>query len=256
MKKVLIIEDSIDTQNLLKKYLGHLYNLKIASDLHSAWELIEKEDWDVVILDRGLPDGDGLEICAKLKRFNLDGKFPVIILTASSELEEKIKGLSAGAEDYVIKPFEPRELLSRIEVVLRRRPAAQSQFQSTIVLANIVVDLETHTANARVNGERVPLDLTPIEFKILLALIKNYGNKEISRDSLINTVWDKVNLSVRNIDTHICHLRKKVAQGKLHIKNRRNKGYYLKKDASVESITATSTMLPHKHQQTSTFLEN
>jgi DNA-binding response OmpR family regulator len=246
MKKVLVIEDNIDTQNLLKKYLQHLYDLRIAPDLHSAWELIEKEDWDVIILDRGLPDGDGLEICAKLKRFNLDGKFPVIILTASSELEEKIKGLTAGADDYVIKPFEPRELLTRIEVVLRRRPTP-SQFQSTIVLANIIIDLETHTASARVSEtETIPLDLTPIEFKILLALVRNFGNKEISRDSLINSVWDKVNLSMRNIDTHICHLRKKIARGNLQIKNKRNKGYYLKKDPVAEKVTASTPVLPQQ----------
>ncbi len=246
MKKVLVIEDNVDTQNLLKKYLQHLYDLRIVTDLQSAWQLIEKEDWDAIILDRGLPDGDGLEICAKLKRFNLDGKFPVIILTASSELEEKIKGLTAGADDYVIKPFEPRELLTRLEVVLRRRPAAQSQFQSTIVLANIVIDLETHTASARVNGkDTVPLDLTPIEFKILLTLIRNFGNKEISRDTLISSVWDKVNLSVRNIDTHICHLRKKIARGNLQIKNKRNKGYFLKKDASIVNIAPAATLLPH-----------
>jgi DNA-binding response OmpR family regulator len=246
MKKVLVIEDNVDTQNLLKKYLQHLYDLRIAPDLQSAWDLIEKEDWDVIILDRGLPDGDGLEICAKLKRFNMDGKFPVIVLTASSELEEKIKGLTAGADDYVIKPFEPRELLTRIEVVLRRR-TTPSQFQSTIVLANIVVDLETHTASARVSEtETVPLDLTPIEFKILLALIRNFGNKEISRDSLINSVWDKVNLSMRNIDTHICHLRKKIARGNLQIKNKRNKGYYLKKDSVAEKVPTTTPVLPQQ----------
>lgn len=246
MKKVLVIEDNIETQNLLKKYLQHLYDLRIAPDLHSAWDLIEKEDWDVILLDRGLPDGDGLEICAKLKRFNMDGKFPVIVLTASSELEEKIKGLTAGADDYVIKPFEPRELLTRIEVVLRRR-TTPSQFQSTITLANIIVDLETHTASARVSEhETVPLDLTPIEFKILLALIRNFGNREISRDTLISSVWDKVNLSMRNIDTHICHLRKKIARGNLQIKNKRNKGYYLKKDASVEVVPVATPVLPQQ----------
>ncbi|MCC2677921.1 MAG: two-component system response regulator [Pseudobdellovibrio sp.] len=246
MKKVLVIEDNVETQNLLKKYLQHLYDLRIAPDLHSAWELIEKEDWDVILLDRGLPDGDGLEICAKLKRFNMDGKFPVIVLTASSELEEKIKGLTAGADDYVIKPFEPRELLTRIEVVLRRRNTPSS-FQSTITLANIIVDLETHTASARVGeNETVPLDLTPIEFKILLALIRNYGNREISRDTLISSVWDKVNLSMRNIDTHICHLRKKIARGNLQIKNKRNKGYYLKKDASAEVVPVATPVLPQQ----------
>ncbi len=251
MKKVLIIEDNIDTQNLLKKTLQSQYDLKIAADLKSAWDLIEKEEWDVILLDRALPDGDGLEICAKLRRFNMESKFRVIILTGHSELEEKIKGLSAGADDYIIKPFEPRELITRIEAILRRRETSSSQFQSTITLANIIVNLETHTASAKISDkEIVPLDLTPIEFKILLTLIKNYGKTEISRNHMIDTVWDNVNLSKRNIDTHICHLRKKIACGNLLIKNRRNKGYFLKKDSATDTTAPAGTLLPH-HQQTS-----
>ncbi len=216
--------------------------------LKAEKELIQKENWDAILLDRALPDGDGLEICAKLKRFNLDAKFPIIVLTAHSELEEKIKGLSAGADDYIIKPFEPRELIARIEAILRRMQSSGSKFQSMITLANIVIDLETHTASAKVGPqETVPLDLTPIEFKILLTLIKNYDTQEeVSRTSLVNTVWDKVNLSERNIDTHICHLRKKIARGNLQIKNRRNKGYYLKKEANVEPIMPLTTTLPHQ----------
>ncbi|MGZ3726877.1 MAG: response regulator transcription factor [Pseudobdellovibrio sp.] len=252
MKKLLVVEDNVETQNLLKKILQTQYDLTIAADLQTATDLIQKGSWDAIILDRSLPDGDGLEICAKLKRFNLDAKFPIIVLTAHSELDEKIKGLTAGADDYISKPFEPRELLARIEAILRRMQVSGSKFQSIITLANIVVDLETHTASATVKGkDPVPLDLTPIEFKILLTLMKNYESDEVSRASLVNTVWDKVNLSERNIDTHICHLRKKIARGHLLIKNRRNKGYYLKKDKNAEIETPTTaiplpTSLPHQ----------
>jgi DNA-binding response OmpR family regulator len=230
MAKVLVIEDNIETQLLLKRVLVPTYEVTMASDLHSAWECIEKQEWDIVILDRSLPDGDGLELCLKLKKLNLEYKFSIVMLTAYGELDEKIKGFSAGADDYVVKPFEPRELLARLEAVLRRRTASANNFQSTINLANLIINMETHAVSARVGKDQIQsIDLTPIEFKILLTLVKNYG-KEISRENLVQVVWDKINLSERNIDTHVCHLRKKITLGQLAIKNRRNKGYYLTKE--------------------------
>src|SRR3989338_628233 len=250
MAKVLVIEDNVDTQLLLNRTLVPTYEVKIASDLKSAWNYIESEDWDIVILDRSLPDGDGLELCFKLKKLNLESKFSVLVLTAHGELDEKIKGLSAGADDYVVKPFEPRELLARMEAILRRRAAHGSQFQSTIALANLVINIETHAVSAKVGkDETVAIDLTPIEFKILLTLVKNYG-KEIDREHLVQTVWDKINLSERNIDTHVCHLRKKIIAGGLVIKNRRGKGYYLKKEEpllkKVTPLSSTvTTSLPY-----------
>lgn len=260
MAKVLVIEDNVDTQLLLNRVLVPTYEVKMASDLKSAWDYIESEDWDIVILDRSLPDGDGLELCFKLKKLNLETKFSVLVLTAHGELDEKIKGLSAGADDYVVKPFEPRELLARIDAILRRRAANGPQFQSTINLANLVINIETHAVSARVSkDETVAIDLTPIEFKILLTLVKNYG-KEIDREHLVQTVWDKINLSERNIDTHVCHLRKKIVRGGLVIKNRRGKGYYLKKEELVlkkaTALTSTTTSLPYFKRNTSGTLTN
>lgn len=241
MAKVLVIEDNIDTQLLLKKVLLPTYEVQMASDLQSAWNLIEKEDWDIVILDRSLPDGDGLELCLKLKKANLESKFSILMLTAHGELDDKIKGLSAGADDYVVKPFEPRELLARIEAILRRRSSAGT-IQSNISLANLTINIETHAVAVKDDkGESKNVDLTPIEFKILLTLVKNYG-KEIDRDHLVQVIWDKINLSERNIDTHVCHLRKKIADSQLVIKNRRGKGYYIKKDeAAVTKAPPSST---------------
>ena len=248
MTKVLVIEDNLDTQLLLKNVLLPVYEMKIAEDLKSSWELIEGEDWDIVILDRSLPDGDGLELCLKLKKLNLESKFSVLMLTAHGELDEKIRGLAAGADDYIVKPFEPRELLARMDAILRRRSANSGGFQSTINLANLVINIETHVVSAKTDTDvTVPIDLTPIEFKILLALVKNYG-KEIDREHLVQVVWDKINLSERNIDTHVCHLRKKISQGGLAIKNRRGKGYYLKKDEPIvkkQVLPQMTTSLPY-----------
>ena len=248
MTKVLVIEDNLDTQLLLRKVLEPVYDIKIAEDLKSAWNFIENEEWDIVVLDRSLPDGDGLELVLKLKKLNLESKFSVLMLTAHGELDDKIKGLAAGADDYVVKPFEPRELLARMDAILRRRSANGNSFQSTINLANLVINIETHAVSAKIEKDQtVLIDLTPIEFKILLALVKNYG-KEIDREHLVQVVWDKINLSERNIDTHVCHLRKKIAQGGLVIKNRRGKGYYLKKDEPIvkkTTVAPTTTSLPY-----------
>ncbi|MBC7466632.1 MAG: response regulator transcription factor [Bdellovibrio sp.] len=249
MTKILVIEDNIETQYLLKKILVPTYDVTMASDLKSAWECIESQDWDIVILDRSLPDGDGLELCLKLKKLNLEYKFSIVMLTAYGELDEKIKGLSAGADDYVVKPFEPRELLARLEAIQRRRMATSNNFHSTINLANLIINMETHAVSARTGKDQTTsIDLTPIEFKILLTLVKNYG-KEISRESLVQVVWDKINLSERNIDTHVCHLRKKINLGQLAIKNRRNKGYYLTREEQPSTqtpafMTAAATNTP------------
>ncbi len=242
MKKLLIIEDNLETQNLLRKVLSPLYELKMAPDLFNAYSLLEKERWDLILLDRSLPDGDGMDVCARLKKLSLDATVPVIMLTAHSELDEKIKGLSSGADDYVVKPFEPTELLARVEALLRRQELS-SKVQPTVTFGNLVLNIESHAAFAKITEKEIKaLDLTPIEFKILFTLVKNYGGEEVPRSSLVNIIWDKINLSARNIDTHICHLRKKIAPGNIHIKNKRNKGYYLKNMNMPKPVS--STILP------------
>lgn len=245
MTKILIIEDNLETQFLLKRVLEPIYDIQIVEDLKSAWSAIEGDVWDIVILDRSLPDGDGLDLCFKIKKLNLTTPFSILMLTAHGQLDEKVEGLTAGADDYVVKPFEPRELLARIEALLRRRNES-SQVNSVIKFENLMINIETHSVSVKKSsGEVIPLDLTPIEFKILLILVKNY-NQEISRDNLIQAVWDKTNMSVRNIDTHVCHLRKKIAESNLAIKNRRNKGYYLKKnELLIKKPTSAITTLPH-----------
>ncbi len=253
MAKVLVIEDNPETQALLMRALSPSYEVKIAPDLQAAWKAIETEEWETIILDRSLPDGDGLELCLKLRKMNMESRSSILILTAHSELEEKIRGFSAGADDYVVKPFEPRELLARMEAIQRRR--VDGGIQSTISLANLLINIETHAVSVKLaNGKSASIDLTPIEFKILFALVKNYG-KEIDRQTLVRLIWDKVNLSERNIDTHVCHLRKKIAQSNLSIKNKRGNGYYIKTEEASASVAAEdadlTANLPHRERSLS-----
>lgn len=246
MAKILVVEDNIDTQLLLAKFLAPHHEFRIVSDLGSAWTSIEQEDWGLIILDRSLPDGDGLELCVKLKKLNMDSKFPVLMLTAKGELDEKITGLTAGADDYMVKPFEPRELLARIEALYRRRNEGNGKNQSTLLFEKLLINTETHSVSILSDqGEPTAVDLTPIEYKILFALVKNYG-KEIDRETLVKIIWDKVNLSERNIDTHVCHLRKKIASSQMSIKNRRGSGYYIKKSEPIaKPNNSPTTILPY-----------
>ncbi len=245
MAKILVIEDNIDTQHLLQRALIPIHEIKIAADLKTAWSYLKTEPWDLAILDRGLPDGDGIDLCVELKNLSLHPQLSILMLTGHSDLEDKIKGLTAGADDYVIKPFEPRELMARIDALQRRRSPANGDFKSIIVLEDLVINVETHTVHINVGEKPVTLDLTPIEFKILLTLAKDYGHK-IDRTQLVKTVWNNVALSARNIDTHVCHLRKKLVNSHVEIKNCRGQGYSLMKSVFAEPPPATKplTSLP------------
>lgn len=247
MAKILIVEDNLETQFLLKKILGTQHQLGLAFDLKSAWSLLAKGEWDLILLDRSLPDGDGLEFCQQLKKTGNHVDYPVLMLTGFGTMDEKIEGLTAGTDDYVVKPFEPRELLLRVEALLRRSQKNKDPFaQSKISMANLLINMESQSASVTSpHAEPKDLDLTPIEFKILLTLVKNFG-QEVEREKLIQGIWDNMNLSERNIDTHVCHLRKKMSDVDLQIKNRRGKGYYLvKKENSHEHETENrETELP------------
>lgn len=245
MNKILVIEDSIETQIYLKEILKS-FEVQCASNLREARQLLElnPNNWDLIILDRSLPDGDGKDLCADLNKLNLNKNCPILMLTSRNAVDDKVEGLTAGADDYAVKPFEPRELQARIDTLLRRRSSAQ-EMQSVIKFANLTVNLEAQSVYInKPSGQSISAELTPIEFKILLHLIKNYG-KELGRDELVQIMWDKTSLSKRNIDTHICHLRKKLADSHISIKNRRGKGYFLDKlDAPAKATEQTDVDLP------------
>jgi len=181
MTKLLIIEDSIETQIYLKEVLRE-FAVQCATTLKDARQLLElnPNKWDLIILDRSLPDGDGRDLCLELNKLNLNKNCPILMLTSRDAVDDKVDGLTAGADDYVVKPFEPRELIARIETLLRRRATTQ-ELQSVIHFANLTMNLEAQ--NVFINkpdGQSVSAELTPIEFKILLHLIKNFGKELVA----------------------------------------------------------------------------
>ncbi len=204
--KVLIVEDEISLLSVLKDFLSReKYSFDAVSTYKEASEKIFLFDYDCVLLDINLPDESGFRILDELKKVNKsDG---VIIISARNSLDDKIKGLNLGADDYLTKPFHLSELNARIQAVIRRKKFETGR---KIVFSNIEIDLSQ--ISARVNDQ--PTSLTKKEFDILQHLIAN-KNSVVSKNSLIEYIWgDYVDnaLSIDLLATHLKNLKRKLKQ--------------------------------------------
>lgn len=199
MAKILIAEDEIQINDLVKKNLclvGHDCTQKY--DGNDAIDAVVNGHFDLIILDVMLPGISGFDIISQIK----DTGIPVIFVTAKSALEDRLRGLRLGADDYIVKPFEILELVERVDVVLRRANKANDVFE----FDDVAVDF----ASRRVCKNGVCIELTPKEFDLLQALIKN-RNLALSRERLIYLVWTyDFDGNDRTVDTHIQRLRKKL----------------------------------------------
>lgn len=181
-----------------------------------AEDYLIRNSADLVVLDLMLPDVDGLELCKSLKKSDRTKNIPIIILTARGDETDRILGLELGADDYIVKPFSPRELIARIRAVLRR--GKESGKAVVFLRHGINLDLDKHTVE--INGQ--PIDLTATEFKILETLISRPG-RVFNRSLLLETLGKLV--VDRNIDVHIAALRKKLGKSGCRIKTIRGVGY-------------------------------
>lgn len=218
---ILVVEDEHDLITLLT------YNLEkdgfrviSADDAASGMTLAEKQRPDLVLLDWMLPDMTGLELCRQMRKSNVLSKTPVIMLTARSEEVDKIRGLNAGADDYVPKPFSPAELIARIRAVLRRSTGRNDSDQLSV--AGIEMDLVAHRAHR--NGTE--LKLGPTEFRLLRHLLQNPG-RVYSREKLLDEVWGHdIHVEDRTVDVHVRRLRKALGEPDI-IRTVRAAGYAL-----------------------------
>lgn len=225
-KKVILIDDDYDIHDLIRHTLSKEFDISYAQFLNEGESLIKKNSYDLVILDETLPDGKGSELCHKLKN-ELD--FPdlqIIMLTQRKDLKDKLNAFGAGADDYISKPFEPLELLARINARLR----SASQVHGNL-LEKYDLKLELTTQALSIAGEDI--SLTPIEFKILYQLIKDEGMVK-SRQDLLESVWGKgQNVIDRTVDQHVSKLRKKLAPSKMTVKSLHKKGYLLAEEIQI-----------------------
>jgi len=200
---VLIVEDEPALVELLSYNLEKAgFQINVARDGDEALLAVEERKPDIVLLDWMLPYVSGIEICRRIRRNPDTRDLPIILLTARGEEDDRIRGLEAGADDYVVKPFSPSELVARVRAVLRRtRPAFD---KDSLTYADITMDLTTHRVSR--NGE--PIDLGPTEFRLLRFMMEHPG-RVFSREQLLDSVWGHdVYIEIRTVDVHIRRLRK------------------------------------------------
>lgn len=220
--KILSIEDDKNISKLIK------YNLEkndfvcyAAASGEEGLRILDKEKIDLVILDIMLPKMDGLSVCKEIRKNDRFSKLPIIMLTAKGEEVDRVLGFELGADDYVVKPFSPRELILRIKAILKRRKSDDKDISGIIFAENIAIDTVRHKVTVR-NKE---IQLTLMEFKLLSTLIKRRGRVQ-SREALLDDVWDiESDVTTRTIDTHIKRIREKLGKSGDLIETIRGIGY-------------------------------
>ena len=219
MLKILIVEDEKPISDLIVMNLIRAgYNCTALYDGESAADMLETNNFDLILLDIMLPKINGYELMEYIRPMNI----PVIFITAKASLDDRIKGLTSGAEDYLVKPFEIVELLARINIVLRR----YNKTESVLTFKDITVDTDNHIVK---KGDTA-ISLTPKEFELLVVFIRN-KNITLFRDRLYELVWPELIFSdelseTRTLDLHIQRLRKKLDL-KNDLKTIYNAGYRL-----------------------------
>ncbi|MDP2931061.1 MAG: response regulator transcription factor [Chloroflexota bacterium] len=203
--KILVVDDEQKIVSTVRAYLEREgYHVLEANDGRQALEISQQEQPDLIVLDLMLPEIDGLEVCRQIRR---SSDVPIIMLTARQEDADKLIGLELGADDYVTKPFSPRELVARVKVVLRRaRPVQTHTTPSRLVLGELSLDEGRFEATC--HGQL--LSLTATEFRILAALARNTG-RVLSRAQLLDILGESYEGYERTIDVHVKNLRRKLA---------------------------------------------
>lgn len=229
---VLVVDDEESISTVIKYNLQKEgYRVQTASDGEEALAIAQSNKPDLVLLDWMLPSMSGVEICRKLRENPDTANIPIIMVSAKAEEFDRITGLDKGADDYVIKPFSPAELIARIKAILRRmRPAFSNK---VLVFDDIEMDLLSHSV-ARGGGD---VKLAPLEFQILQILME-HPNRVLSREALIDKIWGAdAYVGARTVDVHITRLRKSLLRQSLTgedvIKTIRLAGYTLRTQRKI-----------------------
>jgi two-component system, OmpR family, alkaline phosphatase synthesis response regulator PhoP len=224
MKRILIIEDDRDIIELVRYNLvNEGFQVSAASDGTAGLASLKKSPPDILLLDLMLPRLSGLEICKEIRRDSALNRLPILMLTARGEEADRVVGLEMGADDYVTKPFSPRELVARVRALLRRTdPAGDSR--RTIAVGKLLID----PAAYRVAREGKPLTLSTLEFRLLYYLAAR-PNRVFTRDQLLDAVWGTERfVTPRSVDVYVRRLREKIEadpENPAHLKTVRGAGY-------------------------------
>jgi len=219
-KKILVVEDETNIQNIIRTYLENAgYFVRCVDNGPDA--LVLAEDWqpDLIVLDLNLPGMDGMDVAARIRQTS---DVYILMLTARGEESDRIMGLQLGADDYLVKPFSPRELVARVEAVLRRS-RGQTAISRTLTFTHLIIDPDAHEVKS---GEDL-IDLTATEFQVLWQLAR-HGGRVLTRDQLLTQVWGATYYgNDRVVDVYVGQVRRKLqdATGELLIETVRGVGY-------------------------------
>jgi len=223
---ILVADDDANIANLVRMYLAKAgYAVTVARNGDETQRLLREHPFDLAVLDIMMPGPDGLQIIRNLRKRS---EMPVIFLSARSSDIDKVAGLQFGADDYVTKPFNPAELVARVQSVLRRSRAVAEPAGEQIAIGELRMDVRNRSASVR--GE--PMTLTPKEFD-LLATFARFANVTLDREKLLDLVWGTSFYGMRTVDVHIVRLRSKLEGSGLRIETVWGSGYRL-----VEAVPA------------------
>ncbi|MBA19359.1 MAG: DNA-binding response regulator [Verrucomicrobiales bacterium] len=221
-KHVLVVEDEPDTAELIELHLKNDgYRVTVAGDGDQALKKVHKHMPDLVILDLMIPEITGVEVCKFIRKDPATQSIPIIMCTAKTGEIDKILGLELGADDYVTKPFSPRELLLRVKNLIKRSDSSNVKADERLVIGEIVIDKNTH--EVKVDGQTI--DLTATEYKLLILFTEKIG-RVLSREVLLRDIWGyKNDIETRTVDMHVQRLRNKLLSSKNSIFTVRGFGY-------------------------------
>ncbi len=226
MKPILVVEDENDIVDLIAYHLKQSgFSVIEALDGPSGLDLARKEKPSLIILDLMLPGMSGKDVCRVLKSNPLTQNMPILMLTAKAEEVDRVVGLELGADDYVTKPFSPRELVLRVKAILRRMEAPQED-EKIIRINDLLIDIDRH----QVSIKKDPIPLTSTEFKLLVELASNKGRVQ-TRERLLDKVWGYTYEGyARTVDTHVRRLREKLGSSGDEIETIRGVGYRFREE--------------------------
>ena len=236
MPRVLIVEDEAPIAELIAVTLRHNgFQPTWAMDSETAQRELDDQLPDVILLDWMLPGESGLALAKKWRKDARTKSVPILMLTARGDESDRVAGLDAGADDYIIKPFSTKEMLARIRAVLRRRSPEMAG--GVVAIGALVLDASTH----RVTFEEVPLKMGPTEFKLLHYFMQN-SERVHSRGQLLDKVWgDHVFIEERTVDVHVKRLREALGTAGVLIETVRGAGYRLTaRPLALSAVTTTS----------------
>jgi len=223
-KSILFVEDEVPHQLVITKALQDYFHFDVVGSYNEALQFLGTKDYDLFLLDVMLGDGLGFDLVAEIRSQKRYAKAPIVFLTSRDDIDSKIKGFSLGADDYLVKPCDPRELRARMDSKIEKADSSQPA-GSEFYVDRLVFSFENQAAFIIQGDERKQLDLTPIEYKLLYFFARHLGDT-LSRERILDKVWGTdTHVMVRSVDTYVAALRKKVKEFGVQIKSVHGVGY-------------------------------